>query len=165
MEVRPKIKIALNPTDKVLEISGLIALGILWIMAIWGISILPETIPIHFNAKGEANGFGGKATIFFLPIIATILYFGITFISKYPQLFNFPVKLTPENTERQYANALRMIRCLKVSFVIIFTLITFQIIQSTQGKSDEFGNLLLPLSLALTFIPMIYFIAKSLIDK
>jgi Protein of unknown function (DUF1648) len=165
MEARPKIKIALTPTDKMLEMSGLIALGILWIMAIWSFFILQETIPIHFNAKGEANGFGAKASIIFLPIVATTLYSGISFTSKYPHLFNFPIKLTPENTKRQYANALRMIRYLKVALVIIFTIITFQIIQSAQGMSNGLGIWFLPISLSLIFIPMIYFIRKSLRDR
>lgn len=139
MEAEPKIQIALTPTDKKLEMSSLIALIILWIMTIWSFFILPDTIPIHFNAVGEANGFGAKATIFFLPILATILYFGVSFTNKYPQLFNFPVILTPENTERQYANALRMIKCLRVSLMIIFNLIVFQIIQYEQGKSNGLG--------------------------
>jgi uncharacterized membrane protein len=165
MGTRPKIKIALTPTDKLLETSGLIVLGILWIMAIWSFYTLPETIPSHFNAFGKADGFSGKITIIFLPIVGTLLYFGISFTSKYPQFFNYPVQLTPENAERQYANALRMIRCLRVSLMIIFTLLVFQIIESAHGKPNGLGYWFLPLVLALVFIPMIYFTIKALRDR
>jgi uncharacterized membrane protein len=165
MEARPKIEIALSPTDKLLEMSGLIILGILWIMVIWNFFNLPDTIPTHFNAKGEVDDFGGKISIIFLPIVATILYFGISFTSKYPQLFNFPVELTPENTERQYANALRMIRYLKMALIIIFAIITFQIIQFAEGNSKGLGTWFLPLSLSILFVPMIYFINKALKDR
>lgn len=39
-------------------------------------SSLPEIIPIHFNARGEADGFGARGMIFLSPAIS-LLFWGI----------------------------------------------------------------------------------------
>jgi uncharacterized membrane protein len=161
METRPKINVALTPAERMLEMAGWVVLVVLWVLSIWSFFILPDTIPIHFNASGQADGYGEKGTIFFLPALATIVSVGITTLSKYPHLFNFPFELTPENTERQYSNALKMVRFMKISLALIFTIIVFGMTQSAQGKSDGLGFWFLPFSLALTLIPMVYFIVKS----
>ncbi|MEY4539930.1 MAG: hypothetical protein RLZZ306_1687 [Bacteroidota bacterium] len=160
-----KIEVRLNSTDKIVETVGWGILGFLWILTILGLFIIPETIPTHFNSVGKADGFGEKETIIFLPILATIILFTLTKLNQYPQFFNFPTKLMLENTEQQYASAMRMIRYLKVSLAIVFTALVFGIIQSSQGKMDGLGNWFLPFLLILIFIPTIYFIGKSLKDK
>lgn len=38
---------------------------------------LPDTIPIHFNAKGEADGFGKRSTIWVMVLILTFVSLGI----------------------------------------------------------------------------------------
>ncbi|WP_432410813.1 DUF1648 domain-containing protein [Rasiella sp. SM2506] len=47
---------------------------------------LPEEIPIHFNAIGEADGFGKKSTIWLLPILNVVnvlIIFAISSGAKY----------------------------------------------------------------------------------
>jgi uncharacterized membrane protein len=161
METRAKFNLILTPADRMLEMAGWVVLGVLWVLSIWSFSILPDTITIHFNASGQADGYGEKGAIFFLPAIGTIVLIGISKLSQYPHLFNFPFELTPENTKIQYSNALKMVRFMKISLALIFTLIVFGTIQSAQGKSDGLGTWFLPISLALTLIPMVYFIVKS----
>ncbi len=161
MKTRAKFNLTLTPTDRMLEMAGWVVLGVLWILSVWSFSFLPDIIPTHFGASGQADGHGSKATIFLLPVIATITSLGITALSKHPHLFNFPVELTPENSERQYTNAVRMIRFMKLSLSITFTLIVFGMIQSAQGKSDGLGVWFLPFTLALIVVPTMYFMVKS----
>lgn len=56
---------------KLLTMGCLILLIITWILAIQAFPSLPSTIPSHFNAKGEVNGYSSKATIFLLPAVGT----------------------------------------------------------------------------------------------
>ncbi len=161
MKERPKIKLELTITDKTLEL-----LGWLSILAIWGLTItyytnLPDTIPTHYNVAGKVDGFGGKATILILPLIATILFVGMTILNSFPHLFNYPTKITKENVLRQYTNATRMIRRLKLTIVIIFGLILFKTIQNASEPSDGLGTWFLPLAMGLIFIPLTYFLIKS----
>ena len=63
MNKRPKIELELSPSDKILEIIGWILVLGIWMLTLANYFKLPETIPIHFNGAGEADGFGNKATI------------------------------------------------------------------------------------------------------
>jgi len=161
MTERPKIKLNPTTTDTIVEIIGWLLVLIIWVFTITNYAKLPETIPIHFNAAGQANGFGGKATILILPLIATVLYIVLTIINKFPQIFNYPTNITEENALAQYTNATRMIRYLKLIIVLIFGLVAFKTIQNANGQTDGLGIWFLPLTLGLIFIPLIYFIVKS----
>ena len=165
MNERPKIKLALTMADKLLEIVGWLLLLLIWGLTITNYANLPKTIPTHYNAAGQADGFGGKAFILTLPLLATILFIGLTLLNKFPQVFNYPTTITQNNAFKQYTNATRLIRYLKLVIVIIFGLITFKTIQHTNGAADGLGVSLLPLTLVLIFIPLIVFVIKSLKTK
>ncbi len=165
MEVRPKIKLELTTADKTVEVFGWLLVFTVWVLTITNYSNLPDTIPIHYNGAGQADGFGGKETILTLPLIATILFFGMTLLNKFPHLFNYPTNLTQDNAFRQYTIATRLIRYLKLIIVFIFGLITFKTIQHSNGESDGLGIWFLPLTMGLIFIPMTYFLIKSFKTK
>lgn len=165
MEKRPKIKIKLTLTDKLFERIGWLLLLISWGMTITSYSTLPDIIPIHYNGAGQADGFGGKGYIFILPLIATILFVGLTILNKFPYIFNYPTQITAENALDQYTNATRLIRYLKFVIVIIFDVIAFVTIRSATGHSDGLGVLFLPLTMGLIFIPLAYFGFKSFKTK
>ena len=146
MEKRPKIIIVQTTSDKIFEIVGWFLLFSIWFLTVINYSNLPETIPIHYNGQGKVDRFGGRATIFSLPIIATILFIGMTILNKFPQVFNYPTKITEDNAFNQYTNATRLIRYLKLIVVLVLGL----------------GIWFLPLIIGLIFIPLTYFIFKSL---
>ncbi len=155
MNARPKITLELTHTDKIIEISSFLILAILWILVVYNYAGLPTTIPTHYNALGEADRFGNKDNIFSLPIIATVLFVGMTFLNKFPHIFNYPTNITTENALGQYTNATKMIRAIKFAIVFIFALITLKTMQSS-----TLGIWFLPLVLMLIFIP-IFFQVKS----
>ena len=162
---RPRIRIELTVTDKAVEIIGWVALLAIWVLVISNYSNLPDTIPTHYNGMGNADGFGNKTNILILPIIASILFVGITIINKFPYIFNYPTQITEENALRQFTNATRMLRFMKLILVILFGLITFKTIKGANGQSFGHGVWFLPLTLSLIFIPLTYFIIKSFRTK
>jgi len=159
-EERPKLKVQLSPTDHVFELLGWGVLLALWVWTGTSYSSLPDTIPTHFNAAGEADGFGTKASIVGLPIIATLLHIGLTLLNRVPHIFNFPTPITQENALRQYTNATRMIRYLKLILVLVFAGISFQ-----TSIGEGLGVWFLPLTLVLIFMPLLYFMIKSFQTK
>lgn len=161
MNERPKIKLELTTTDKTFEILGWVSILAIWVLTITNYTNLPDTIPIHYNSSGEADGFGGKGNILTLPLIATVLFVGMTILNKFPHVFNYPTNITEDNALRQYTNATRMIRYLKFIIVVIFGLIAFKTIRNVNGQTTGLGVWFLPLTLGLIFIPMTYFIVKS----
>ena len=162
---RPRIRIELTVTDKAIEIIGWFALLAIWVLVISNYSNLPDTIPTHYNGVGNADGFGNKTNILILPIIASILFVGITIINKFPYIFNYPTQITEENALRQFTNATRMLRFMKFILVILFGLFTFKTIKGANGQSFGHGVWFLPLTLGLIFIPLTYFIINSFRTK
>ena len=165
MNKRPKIKLQLKQTDKILEVVGWVSVFGIWALTLTNYSILPEIIPIHFNGVGKADGFGNKTHIFVLPIISTLLFIGLTILNKHPHIFNYPSQITKENAVHQYTNATRMMRVLKLVIVLLFGLIVFKTIQNVNGHAGGLGTWFLPLTMGMIFIPMLYFLIKSLKQK
>ena len=129
-------------------------------MIIFNYSNLPEKIPIHFDFSGKADRFGGKVNIFVLPIIASVLYIGLTILNKFPNIFNYPTNITVDNAKIHYRNATRLIRYLKFNIAIIFNLITIQKFRTSNGLVEGLGIWFLPLILGLIFIPIFLYLIK-----
>ena len=165
LEGRPKLNVQLTTTDKLLELFGWGVLLALWVWTGTSYSNLPDSIPTHFNAAGEADDYGRKASIFGLPVVASLLYIGLTLLNRVPHIFNFPTPVTQENALIQYMNATRMIRFLKLILVVVFGGISFQTIQQANGETDGLGVWFLPVTLGLIFLPLIYFVIKSFQTK
>ena len=165
MNKRPRIKLQLNQTDKILEIVGWISVVGIWALPLINYSILPEIIPIHFNDAGKADGFGNKTQIFVLPIISTLLFIGLTTLNKHPHMFNYTSQITKENAVHQYTNATRMMRVLKLVIVLLFGLIIFKTIENVNGNADGLGTWFLPFTIGLFISLTIYFLIISMKDK
>ncbi len=160
-EERPKIKLIPTTADNLVDLLGWIMLLSIWALTTTHYSTLPDTIPTHFNAAGEADGFGSKASIIGLPVIATLLFIGLTVLNRYPHIFNYPLAITEDNALRLYTLATRMLRYLKLVLVLVFGGIEFMTIQHATGKGAGLGVWFLPLTLVLVFLPLIYFVVKS----
>lgn len=162
MEARPKIKLNLSQLDHRLELAAKVFLVVMWCLTIYTFLKLPEIIPVHFNASGQADSYGNKLTLLFLPILATIIYFGLTQLNKYPHIFNYMTKITTDNAQRQYGIATRMMRFLKLAILIIFSLIILFTYLTTIGVSNGLGIWFLPLTFTLLLVPTIFSISQSL---
>lgn len=158
---RPKIKLTLAPIDEWLESLCFIGCVWIWIYCIKAYRILPETIPTHFNFKGEADGYGSPASLFTLPSIATAIYILISVLNRYPHIFNYMVTITIENAERQYRLATRMLRVVKLLVIVLFGIICIMVINATNapGLSRLLGASL-PIVLTLLTIYTIIFIER-----
>jgi len=160
MEKRPRIKLELTSIDKMLELTCFLMVLGFWIHLILNYPGLPETIPTHFNAAGEADGFGKKSSIFMLPIIASILYALMTVLNFFPHIYNFPTKITPENAFRQYTNATQMIRVVKLGLLLLFFSIEIKTVKTAIGKAEGLGDWFLPLTFLLLVFPLIFFTTR-----
>ncbi len=161
MEKGPKIVLTLSTLDKIVELLGIISIVAIWVLVITSYNSLSDTITVHYDLDGKGDRIGGKENIFALPIVATILFLGLTILNRYPHHFNYLTKITEENVHRQYSIATKMIRFLKLMVVIIFGLIEWKTIQNAQGAADGLGMWFLPMILGIIFIPLIFFIVKS----
>lgn len=158
---RPKIKLTLAPIDEWLESLCFIGCVWLWIYCIKAYRILPETIPTHFNLKGVADDYGSKATMFILPSVATAIYILITVLNQYPHIFNYMVKITADNAEKQYSFATRMLRVVKLIVIVLIGVICIMITKATSNASlTRLLDASLPALLAILAMNTIIFIER-----
>jgi uncharacterized membrane protein len=151
---RPRIQIPMQPFDYSLE--ALAAIGLLFLLgtALWHYPGLPETIPVHFGGDGKPDRYGSKANLWLLPGLGTFIYVMFTFMNGRPHWFNYSVKITPENAERQYTIATKLIRIIKVLVMWLFAYLTWGTIATALGESAGLGAgpLIFPvIFLGLTF--------------
>ena len=165
MESRPKIKLFLSGRDKASELICKTILICMWGFTFFAFFGLPATIPTHFNAMGQADSYGNKMTLFILPAIATIIYFGLTQLVKYPHVLNYMSKITEENAREQYTMATRLLRLMKLFILIIFTGIVLFTYLTSKGVTDGLGFWFLPLTIGLILIPTIIALSQLLKKK
>lgn len=161
----PVPKVVLTPFDKIIEVTSYVALIAFWLMNAFAFTTLPETIPTHYNSMGEVDGYGPKATIFFLPVLGTVLFVFLTFIIKKPETFNYTVEITEENAIEQYTNSTKLLRFMKLALLLLFIVIDYKTIATSKGDSDGLGKWFLPFTIALIFIPIVFSVYKSFRKK
>lgn len=158
---RPEIKPKLSAFDKLIEALGYSAVVAIWALALVHYGKLPAMVPIHYNAAGQVDRLSDRSSVLVLPLLATVIFGALTMLSSAPNIFNYPVAITKENAARQYANASRLIRFLKLGIVVIFGLITFRTVQIALKQATGLGAWFIPVALGVLFIPILVFIVKA----
>ena len=139
---------------KLLEIISLVCLAVMvWITyaSLHGPQPLPERIPMHFDAAGNANGWGPPSSLTLLPVVAAGLYLLITVISLLPTGIKSAVKLTPESRERIQTLTRRMLVWLKAELVCLFLCIQWFILAGIREGSNSIPPLAVPAFLVVIF--------------
>jgi uncharacterized membrane protein len=162
---KPRINIQPTPVDKALDLAGTILLIVMWCAALYIFIKLPSEIPTHYNASGEVDDYGNKAMFLILPIIAAITFFVLTRLKKFPHIFNYPVKITAYNAEKQYRIATRMIRFLKLSILLVVITIMMLTYLTTIGVTNGLGKWFVPGIIGLFLMPGLFALANSLKTK
>ena len=158
-EKPPKLKIELEPFDWILEGIGIVAVVCLIALPFVYMDELPDQIPQHFDIHGQVDKYGGKGMLWFLPILGVVLYGGMVLLNRFPHVFNYPVKITHENTLRQYTMATRLIRQINTLIVVFFLVLSYQTIQISLGNQGSMSSWFVIGFLALIFgITIGYFV-------
>lgn len=159
MDTRPKIKGEVTTADTILNVASILLVLVLWGLVLYKYSSLPETINTHFDAAGNVNGRGSKATLFVLPVMGTISFVILSVLLNYPHLFNYPFRLTEENVQRQYTLAARLIRLINVG--LLFSMMIVVYAMTSQQPKASIGVWVLPLIIGVTTIPIIYYFIQA----
>jgi len=161
MTKKPVLTIHLNSIDKAIEYAGWLLLIAIWVYAIIHYAELPDQIPVHFNAQGEPDAYGGKQYYFVTLIISSVIFIGLTILNKYPHLFNYMKKITQENALKHYTTATRMIRMLKLILILVFGTVTYMQTMD-DGYNTSLSAWFMPIMLVCLFGPLVYFIMRMM---
>jgi len=159
-----------RPIIRDLERTGVdIALEVLAYLGVFllvGISVyyyprLPETIPQHFNIKGEPDGWGGKGSLLIMPIIGVVLFTLLSVLSRFPHVFNYPWPITETNARSQYAIARQLMSAVKLALVVTFTYITWSMIGAAMGSRTGLGLAIMVVEPPLLFAIIGYYLFRA----
>ncbi|MEO8171779.1 MAG: DUF1648 domain-containing protein, partial [Sediminibacterium sp.] len=151
--------------DKILEQVGSILLFVMWSLSLYVFFKSPDIIPTHYNGSGTPDDYGNKATLLILPVVASVIYFGMTVLNKYPHIFNYMTPITADNALIQYTAAAKMLRVLKLVIVFVFTMIVLFTHLTTTGAANGLSIWFLPITFVLLLTPVIILIVNSLKAK
>ena len=146
--------------NKILDVIGILIIAALIIMTFiyWGKA--PDIVPTHFDFNGEVDGYGSKNTLFILLPIVIIIYIGLAILSKYPQVCNYCIEITPINKDKQYSMASTFIKIINVEILAIFLYIQISTIIA-MNNSKSLSIVFLPISLLILFGSIGVYIYKS----
>jgi uncharacterized membrane protein len=130
--------------DRVLEsiAIGAVIFGV--VLVLFGWSGLPQTIPTHFDAAGNADGWGPKEMIWILPSISVVLITSMLFLIRFPWISNTPVKITEENAEHQYGLIVRLLSLLACVVSLLFLALVNDTISIAGGGVSLLGSWFMP---------------------
>jgi uncharacterized membrane protein len=143
---------------KILETISLLTLALLFFMtfrAFYGPNRLPDRIATHFNATGQADGWGSPVALLVFPIMAIGIYLLMTLVSRFPGAFNFPVRVTSQNRHQLEKLALNMIAWLKAEIVVFFTSMSAEANRAARHPDHRFSPFLMPMLLGAVFLTCI----------
>ncbi|TKI46557.1 MULTISPECIES: DUF1648 domain-containing protein [Lysinibacillus] len=152
---RPILTLPKTKYEKCLDVigSGLFTVSILFIILQWG--NLPEEIPAHFNAKGEVDRWGSKIEVLILPGIGIFMWIFLGLLEKAPHMHNYPARLNERNVEAFYLNSRKLCNEVKNFCLILFAIISCEIVLVALGKIEGLGWWFLPVVLIGTGIPIL----------
>lgn len=151
-----------NLIDKLLEIIGISGIIMLIVLPAAFYDSLPDEIPTHFDIRGNPDDFGGKGSIWMLPVIGVVLYAALAFVNYFLVRKKMTSKVDPVTEARQKLAAFRLLQYLKVILVFSFAYIVFATIQTALGRADGLGVWFLPVFIILlTFGPVAFLIRAS----
>jgi hypothetical protein len=122
---------------RVLVVAG-IAVCALQLVLAW--DALPARVPIHFGVTGRPDRYGSKSVLLILPAVAVALTLLLTLVARFPQSFNYPVRVTPENAPRLYRQGRLLLAWLNVLVVWLFAAIEHQTVEIALGHAHAFSN-------------------------
>jgi len=152
---RPILKLPKTKFEKIWDYIGfgIFMLSILYIFIMWG--KIPEEVPGHFNGAGEVDRWGSKIELFILPFIGVFLWILLSLLEKAPHMHNYPARLNENNVKAFYLNSRKSLNEIKNLCLIIFAVISFQMVRIAIGEIETIGWWLLPIVLIGTAIPII----------
>jgi len=162
---RPLLKLAMGPADLILEILAIVSLLCFIGFMAYHYATLPETVPTHFDASGKPDDYGSKTTLLILPVIALVIYSILSLIGRIPEKLNYPVKITPANSRRQYTLGIRLIRYLKLAIVLMFFFISYKTVMIALGNSSGLGIWFLPVLIGIILMPIIIYFILALRNR
>ena len=158
---RLRLELPSDGFDVALNLTGALLLAAFLVVVAASWSSLPEQVPLHFALNGQPDGWGSRGGILVLPGVALALFILLSVLARFPHLHNYSMRITPENAERQYRLARRLLHVLKLLIVVLFFAIYLGSWGVAAGRFDGLPGILIWLPLAAIFLMIGWYMLQS----
>lgn len=122
----------MRKTAEFLSLAALAALVFITINAFYGPHPLTGQIPTHFDLRGQVNGWGSPRSLLFFLLFSIAMYLLLTVVSRFPSMFNYPVKVTELNRPQLEPLALSLLSWTKAEMLTFFVWMEFGMVQAAR---------------------------------
>ncbi|NLP05361.1 DUF1648 domain-containing protein [Candidatus Fermentibacteria bacterium] len=143
LEQRPLPELDPDPRNTILAVMGLVMIIAcsVWLASVW--DRFPEEVNTHFGPSGRPDGTGSKYSIIVLPAMALVMWITLGFLIRIPHKFNYAVRITPENAQRQYELGVSMMSWMRLIVPAIMCYIAWAGLKTFIGETDALDPLVL----------------------
>lgn len=133
----------------------------IWAVIVFAYLKLPDIVPTHFNYKGEADYYGGKGVLFFLPCIALVLTITFIALSSVPHVYNYPVKITESNAVKLYKQGMRLMLSITLMLNLMFLSLEIMMAISMANPQTHIPvwQVLIPVAI---FLPVLFYYIRRM---
>ena len=139
-----------------LEIVGLILLAAIFIYTAFRYPMLPDEVPTHYGVTGEADAWGGKGHLWFVPFVAAIVYGLVTLAAFFPNAWNYPAKIDEDKLEIAENNVRQLLMYMKILITCMFGYMQLKMLSLSGSVSMTVTFVFMILLLIL----IVYYIGK-----
>ena len=97
---QPELKLESSPGGKLLDYLAAAIVVALILLTAWLYTELPESVPSHFDFKGQPTSYGPRWMIWITPLLTLFVYVLIQWALQYPHYGNYLVRITENNARR-----------------------------------------------------------------
>lgn len=143
MEQRPLPDLDPDPRNTILAVMGLVIIVVcsVWLISVW--DRVPDTVNTHFGPSGTPDDTGSKYQIIVLPGMALVMWIVLGVLVRIPHKYNYAVKITPENAQRQYELGVSLMSWMRLSVPALMCYIAWTGLRTSMGEADAMDPLVM----------------------
>ena len=151
----------LDHVFRMLALAGAGGLSAVLVALLIAPNFLPGRVPLHFGLGGQPDRWGSVRELMLVPVIALALYALLSFVARIPHHYNYPVTITPQNAERQYFLARRLIFALRAVLVWVFLVLFWRTRQVAVGEAPGLSPVFFYLSVGLIGVCIVWYLVAA----
>lgn len=134
---RPVIVMEKQPFEKWIDIACLLLLVAMTLHISTSWKLLPAQIDTAFALSGQATNTSGKGTLLAVLGVSVFLFLFLSFFSRHPYGFNYPVPVTKKNVKALYRLGSMMMAWIKLLLIALFFNVVFSAIDLALGGNPQ----------------------------
>ncbi len=157
---RPVIIMPKSPWEKRIDLCCILFLVMMTMRITTTWRNLPAKIDTAFALSGQAMNTSGKGTLLLLLGLTVFLYMFLSFFSRHPYGFNYPVAVTKKNAKQLYTLGSMMMAWIKLLIIVLFANTVFSSIALALGDNPQTSIYITYAVSAASILVLVYYLLQ-----